>query len=106
MIHYLNIKQELLKPLINETKTFEIRKADRFYQAGDTLIFFKKGYWRDSTVEAFNSFSGESFLAKEESRKKLFLEDESQCYKFKVLSVFFADDYVKEGNVILSIRKI
>lgn len=38
MTHYLKIHPIYLKHILNESKTFEVRKNDRNFQKGDTLV--------------------------------------------------------------------
>lgn len=39
MLHKIKIRQEFIEPIINNEKTFEIRKNDRCYEKGDKIKF-------------------------------------------------------------------
>ena len=43
MIHELKILPEFFEPVSNEYKTFELRKDDRPYKTGDTIILNEIG---------------------------------------------------------------
>ncbi|MEC0390714.1 DUF3850 domain-containing protein [Bacillus subtilis] len=44
VVHHLKIYPEYYEAVINDLKKFEIRKNDRFFMVGDTLILHE---WRD-----------------------------------------------------------
>lgn len=105
MKHYLNIEQTYLTAIIQGTKTFEIRAADRFYQAGDILVFHKNGYWDTPVNFAFEGLLGKSFLEKEQQRMELAEDSPEDVHEFPVLSVFQSNEYLEKNTVVLSLGK-
>jgi hypothetical protein len=47
-VHWLKLNQEYYIPILSGSKTFEIRKNDRDYQVGDTVVLevFEKGSYK------------------------------------------------------------
>lgn len=85
MTHKLKIREEFFNALINDEKTYEIRKNDRDYQKGDK-IYFTKMICQDGSIE--------------EIKPQVLGE-------FIITHVFSNTEYgLKEGYVILSIKKI
>lgn len=72
--HQLEIETHYLDALIAGTKTFEVRKNDRFYQKGDVLEFERFSPTRCETI-----------------------------FQFEVLSVFQDVNYLQPNYCILSL---
>lgn len=84
MIHQLKIESQYFKQIIEGNKTFEVRKNDRDFYAGDYL--------------GLNEITDHPCNAEGERKET------GAFILVKVLSVFNNPAYVKEGLVIMSIR--
>lgn len=83
MIHQLKIESKYFKQIIDGIKTFEVRKNDREFHAGDYL--------------GLNEITDHPINKKDERKET------GRVILVKVLNVFDNSDFVKEGFVIMSI---
>lgn len=74
--HFLKILPEYFEMVRSGNKPFEVRKNDRNFKVGDTLIL--------------REFDGENYTGKE--------------FEVDILCVFDEPEYVKEGFVILGLN--
>lgn len=84
MIHQLKIDSQYFYQIIRGEKTFEVRKNDKDFHAGDYI--------------GLNEITDHPCNAKGER------EETGSFVLVKVLSVFDNPQYVKDGFVIMSIR--
>ena len=84
MLHQLKIESEYFRKIVKGVKTFEVRKNDRDFHAGDYLGL------NEITDHACNS-DGER-------------KETGNFVLVKVIDVFSNPEYVKDGYVIMSIR--
>ena len=72
MIHELKILPEYFEAVKNKTKKFEVRKNDRDFNVGDTLMLLE---WKD------NQYTGRFLIAE----TTYILNDKSYCAKNMVI---------------------
>lgn len=98
--HRLKLNDRYFDAVANGTKTFEIRKDDRGYRVGDTLVLYRVGvdgkYMTDLTVEG-----------------KRLTEDEPSSWtnhvEVTVKYILTHDDFpngIPEGYVVMAIERV
>lgn len=80
VVHHLKIYPEYYEAVINDLKKFEIRKNDRFFMVGDTLILH----------EWMNEFTGRKLEA-----QIIYITDYKQRPGYVVLGI----ERIEEGTV-------
>lgn len=83
MIHQLKIEKEYFRRIVSGRKTFEVRKNDRNFRAGDYLGL--------NEIKSANIINGES-------------KETGNFILVKVLEVFEDSRFLKDGYVIMSIK--
>ena len=78
MVHELKIAPKFYEAIICGEKTFEVRKNDRYYRVGDTLML--------------REFDGKEYTGRICERKVIYILSDSK--------------YVKEGYLIMSLGEI
>ena len=89
-LHYLKLSDKYFDAVKNGVKTFEIRKDDRGYRVGDTLVL--------------------QWIGSEEQMMKLALNEQDPPTITRYISYILThDDFpngLKEGYVILGLRRV
>lgn len=94
MVHSVKCLPEYFEPLVKGSKTFEVRKNDRFYRVGDCLAVneFYPLECAASVPEYFRKVS-DGFYS-------------NRCALFRIAYIFDNPDFLLDGYVILSLERI